>query len=324
MMHKLTNHSLLLLCCIAALLVQARLGAAPAGADAFPVTVTDALHHKVTLKQRPARIISLAPSVTENLFTIGAGARVVADTIYCKYPQKALTLPKVGGYTDPDTEKVLSLKPDLVIAAYGTRSDIIDHMRTMGLSVLTVDDMNLDGIDASLKLIGRMVGCSAAANRVVARLDARRAAVQKQTAHLSAAQRPGVLFLFSFDDLYTAGSGSYIDQMIQVAGGQNIAAATRLPWPQLSMETVVAANPQVILVLAGRMEGGKKFPLTAPRALATLRGKSAWRGIAAVKNGRVVVLHDDDVTLPGPRLLNGLEAIARAVHPELFPGGGGR
>ena len=311
----------MLLGCLAVLLVQSLSAATPAHVDAFPVTVTDALHHQVMLKSRPKRIISLAPAVTENLFLIGAGERVVANTTYCKYPLKARGLPKIGGYMDPDTEKVLSLKPDLVIAACGTRNDILDHMRAVGLTVLAVDDTSLDGIDASLKLIGRATGCSAAAGSVVTRLDARRAAVRKKTAHLSAAQRPGVLFLFSFNDLYTAGPGSFVDELIQLAGGRNIAAVTRLPWPQLSMETVVAANPQVILVLPGNM-GDAKSPLTAHRALATLRGRQAWHGIAAVKNGHVAVLDDDEVTLPGPRLLNGLEAIARAVHPELFSGRG--
>lgn len=315
----------LLLCGLAssALLMPSRLCAAPAMPDVFPVTVVDALHHRVTVKQRPRRIISLSPAVTENLFIIGAGDRVVADTTYCKYPPKAVKLPKIGGYIDPDSEKVFAMNPDLIIAACGTRNDILEHLRAIGLTVLTVDDTNLAGIDASLMLIGRMVGCTAAAKGVVARLDARRAAVQKRTAPLRAAQRPGVLFLFTLDDLYTAGPGSYIDELIQLAGGRNIAAVTRLPWPQLSMETVVAANPQVILLLTGGMEGTKS-PLTAARALATLRGKAAWRDLTAVKTGRVVVLNDDEVTLPGPRLLNGLEAIARAVHPELFPAGGGR
>ncbi len=133
-------------------------GTVPVGTDTFPVSVVDALHHTVTLKTRPQRIISLAPSITEQLFLISAGDRVVADTSYCKYPPQALHLPKIGGYLDPDTEKVLAFKPDLLIAACGTREDILGHMRALGLTVLTVDDTSLDGINDSIRQIGRMVG----------------------------------------------------------------------------------------------------------------------------------------------------------------------
>lgn len=306
-----------MLFCLVASLVFTPLHAAPA----FPLTVEDAQHHKIVIKQRPRRIISLAPNVTESLFAIGAGDRVIADTTYCRYPQKALTLPKVGGYIDPNTEKVVGMAPDLVIAARGTREDILDHMRAIGLTLFCVDCSNLNGVTVSLKQIGRIVGASDAANRLAASLDARQEAVRKTAARLPAAQRPATLFLFSLNDTFSAGPGSHIDDFIQLAGGRNVAARTRLPWPQLSMEAIVAANPQVILVLNAKSMGERKNILTTQKALAVLRGKAQWRNLDAVKHGRVVVLDDDSMTIPGPRLIEGLEATARALHPELFPAG---
>lgn len=315
MMTRWTKYLLLWLWCVLG-------GVALLGvAGRYPLTIADALHHPVMLKGRPQRIISLAPSVTEILFAIGAGNRVLADTTYCKYPAAAARLAKIGGYLDPNAEKVVALTPDLVIAARGTRDDILDHLRALHVPLFVVDANNLTEVSASIKLIGRLVGNETTANQVAARLEARRNSICKKTAALAAAQRPATLFLFSFSDLFSAGPGSHIDELIRLAGGRNIAAGTRQPWPQLSMEAVAAANPQVILVLAGH---GTMSNLTPQAALATLRAKPQWRSLAAVKTGRVVVLDDDEMTLTGPRLINGLEAVARALHPELFPGGGKR
>lgn len=284
------------------------------GGKAFPLTVVDAQQQQVTLKARPARIVSLAPSVTEILFAIGAGDRLVADTTYCDYPAAAAKLPKIGGYLEPNVEKITALTPDLLIGARGTSGKALDQLRAVGLTLITIDPANLASVSDSIRLIGRVVDDGDAAERLAAQLDARRDAVTAKIKTLSAEKRPTTLFLFSLDGLFSAGPGSHIDEIIQLAGGKNVATGNA-PWPQLSMEMVVAANPANILVLNTH---GKQGALTTAKALAILRAKPQWRAVAAVKNGRVAVLDDDAMTLPGPRLVEGLEATAQALHPELF------
>lgn len=298
----------LLLCAVALIAQQASTG--------YPLTITDSLNRKVTIKRKPQRIISIAPSATEILFVIGAGSRVIADTTYCDYPPVAARLKKIGGYTNPQVERIVALKPDLVVGARGNPLDILNQIQSLKLTVAALDEEgNIDQVLETIRLIGKVVGEEKGANALVKRLIARRKAVTDKTDKLSEQQRPRVLFLFDTEGLFSAGKGSFIDELIRLAGGQNIAAKSKVPWPELSMESVVADDPQVILVLAGH---GTRHPLTSATALANLRKKSQWKSVTAVKKGRVVVVGDDEMTLPGPRLINGLEQASKAIHPEIF------
>lgn len=284
----------------------------------FPMTFTDARGQQVTIPRRPLRIISLAPSVTETLFALGAGDRVIADTTFCDYPPAAANLPKIGGYVDPNTEKIVALKPDLVLGARGNARDALDRLASLGLPVVTVAPESLEEVEVSIRTIGRVIGAVQASEQLATRCAQRRANVLQQTQPLSTTGRPRTLLLFAPDSLFSAGPGSHLDEMIRFAGGVNVAAGAKTPWPELSMETVVTADPQCIILLTGR---GMAHPLTPARALIRFRADRRWRYITAVKTGRVVVLDDDTLTLPGPRLIDGLEAMAAAMHPELFSQG---
>ncbi|MHB0939634.1 MAG: ABC transporter substrate-binding protein [Armatimonadota bacterium] len=287
----------------------------------FPVTITDSLNRQVTIAAKPKKIVSVAPSATEILFAIGAGERVIADTTYCDYPPAADTLPKIGGFTNPNVEKILSLSPDLVLGARGTPVGLFDQMQSLKLTVAAIDAENsLDQMLESIRTIGKIAGEDDKAAGLIAQMEARRQAIVSKTAKLSPAQRPSVLFVFTPGELYSAGKGSFIDELITLGGGVNIAAQAKSPWPQLSLETVIADDPQVILTLPGNM-GNKHKPMSNADAVARFRALPRWKSLSAVKNGRVYVLEDDPMTLPGPRLIDGLEATAAAIHPELFKGG---
>jgi len=286
----------------------------------FPLTITDSLDRRVTIERKPQRIVSIAPSTTEILFAIGAGDRIIADTTYCDYPPAAEKLPKIGGYSNPDVEKILALSPDLVLGARGTPVALFKQLQSLNLTVAAIDaESSFDQVFESIRLIGRIAGEDRRAAELVEKLTARRDAVVDKTARLTASQRPRVLFAFVPGDLFSAGKGSFIDEIIRLGGGVNIAAKTQSPWPQLSLETVIADDPQVILTLPGSM-GDTHEPLTDTAAVARFRALPRWKTISAVKNGRVHVLEDDAMTLPGPRLLDGLEGAAKAIHPELFGG----
>jgi iron complex transport system substrate-binding protein len=288
--------------------------AVPAFAEVFPQRIVDVRGVTVTIPAKPQRIVSLAPNNTEILFAIGAGSRVVADTEYCDYPPAAAKLPKVGGYLDPSVEKVVAMKPDLVLVTRGTRTEMIDRIAAFKVPVVCLDPESLPEVCDAVTTIGRAVGELAAARRLALHLRIRHQKVLLRMRELPAAKRPVTLFLFDLNGLYSVGPGSHIDTMITEAGGRNVGATAKTPWPQLSMETVIAANPTVILLVQGVGMGTK---LTPARALAKLRADRRWAQVAAVKQGRLFMLDVDAMTLPGPRMVDGLEAMARALHPEL-------
>ncbi len=287
-------------------------------AASYPVTVKDVRGLDITIKKRPLKIISISPAVTEILFAIGAGDRVIADTRYCDYPPAAGKLTKIGGYLDPNVEKILTLAPDLVLAARGTPREPIDRLSSLGLNVAVVDPVDIGSTLRTIRLIGRIVGDPESANSLAARIDARRSAVVAKTGRIPASQRPRVLFLFDLNGLFTAGPKNHIDDLIHMAGGTNIADSTGVPWPELSMEKIIAADPQVILLMEGH---GTNANYTTDSALKILRADHRWINVSAVANGRIVVLDDDEITLPGPRMIDGLESAATALHPGLFPKG---
>ena len=282
----------------------------------FPMTVTDALGQKVTIPRQPERIVSLAPSVTETLFAIGAGKLLVADTSYCDYPEEAAKLPKIGGYIDPNVESIVALKPDMVLGAKGNPRDVLNQLRQLGIPVVTVSPESLRDVDTAIRMIGKVVGYQRESETLARENTARREAVTRVTDALSESERPRTLLLFSPDSLFSVGPNSYLDEMIRFAGGRNVAADAPIPWPELSMEKLITADPEIIILLS--MEKSA-HPGAVDTVLAKYRADRRWRGMAAVKNERVVVLADDELTLPGPRLINGLEAMAHAMHPRLFP-----
>ncbi|MHB9131592.1 MAG: ABC transporter substrate-binding protein [Armatimonadota bacterium] len=283
----------------------------------FPLTVVDTRKQQVTITQKPARIISLAPNVTEILFAVGAGDRVVADTTYCDYPAAAAKLTKVGGYTNPDIEKITTLAPDLILAARGTPQEVFTRLQKLGMTVVVIDEITLGEVARDIRLVGQVTGAGVKAEQVAAELESQQQTVVERTKNLPEAKRPRTLFLFEPGTLFSVGPGSHIDELIRLGGGRNIAAKTNTAWPQLSMETVVSLDPEVILISG--MVGKDK--MTTEKALAIFLSKPQWRSVSAVKNGRVAILDDDSVVRPGPRLFKGLSEVAAALHPELFPGG---
>ncbi len=290
------------------------------GVDAFPLTVTDAFGEQVNIPYQPQHIISMAPAVTETLFALGRGKYVIADTTFCDYPEEAKLLPHIGGYLDPNIEQIIALKPDLIIGERGNMKDTLEQMHKLYMPLVAVDPTDYDSTMETIKLIGQVVGESPEAEKLVQVLKDQRTAVTEKVKTLPAEQLPRTLYLFELgDDLYSAGPGSHIDQLITLAGGKNIASDVQTAWPKLSLEKVIADDPQAIIVLAAK---GTPDELTAERALQYFRGDERWVNVSAVKDGRVAVVEDDLISRPGsPRQGIALQQLAAALHPELFPAG---
>lgn len=238
----------------------------------------------------PRRIVSLAPSVTEILFAIGAGDRVVAVSTTCDRPAEVAGRPRVGTWVAPNEEAIIALSPDLVIAvpSPGNR-DAVLRLRELGLRVEVVRDATLaDAWDAMLR-IGEWTGREPQARALVERLGRELDEVRASVAGRRARR---VLLVVGHEPLVVAGSGLFVDELVRLAGGDNVAASTGRPWPRLSIESVVGLSPEVIVDAAMGSEAGDALPSWWAR----------WESIAAVRERRVRTPSSDALLRPGPRL----------------------
>lgn len=276
-------------------------------AKSFSLTITDDAGRKLTVGKEPSRIVSLAPSNTEILFALGLGEKVVGVTTYCDYPEAAKSKDKVGDFAKPNVEKILSLKPDLILAAGGIQTGLVEELEKLGAVVFIVDSKGLDGILASIKKIGIATGTKKRAEALSQKMAGEIDEVKKRTAKLSSDEKPQVFYELYSDPLISVGPGTFIDSMIKIAGGTNIASDTKEEYPQFSLETLLQQNPEIYIAVKG--------PMVDPGDISK---RSGWQNITAIKLNRIYLVDDNLVSRPGPRIVQGLKAIAKAIHPELF------
>jgi iron complex transport system substrate-binding protein len=277
-----------------------------------PQKVVDSLGRSVVIPQTPHRIVSLAPSVTEILFAVGAGPQVVGDTKFCNYPSEAKALPKIGGYTAKtiSVEAVVDLTPDLVIAGTASQKPVVESLEKLNIPVLVLAPDSFEAVYAGIHQIGAVTGHAQEAEAVVAQMRKRVDAVTAKVATVPADRRPSVFWEVFDEPLTTAGPHTFIGQMIQLARATNIFADAREDYPQVSTELVVERDPAVIL--GPSTQSGK---LTAD----LLAHRPGWANMVAVRDRRVYLLDSDMISRAGPRLADALEALAKALYPELFP-----
>jgi cobalamin transport system substrate-binding protein len=276
------------------------------------LSITDDLGRSVTLGATPQRIVSLAPSVTEILFAVGAGQQLAGDTTFCNFPPEAKALPKIGGFSAKSisVEAVVGLKPDLVIAGAASQKPVVDSLEQLKIPVLVLAPDSFEDVYASIQQIGALTGHAAQADQVVTQMRGRVEAVQAKVASIPSAERPSVFWEVYDDPLMTAGPNTIIGQMIALAGAANIFADATEDYPQISAETVIARNPPVILGPASQ---------SAKLSAAALSQRPGWADLRAVRDGRIYLLDDDITSRPGPRLADALESLAKALYPTVFP-----
>jgi len=272
--------------------------------------LTDQLGRTVTLASNPQRIVSLAPANTEILFALGLGERIVGVTTYCNYPPEALEKPKVGDFSSPSIEEVVAMAPDLILAANLHKDKVIPQFEAKGLTVYALSPATLDEVLEAITLIGKITGKDKAAADLVKDMQSRIKAVTDKTGTLSEVQKPSVFYAVWHDPLMTAGSGTFIDELIYKAGGINIAHDLK-EYAVISLEAVIAANPQVIVAGVGMGEG-KDLPLQF------ITEEERLQDTEARQNNRIYSINMDIIGRPGPRIVDALEQFARIIHPELF------
>lgn len=275
----------------------------------FPVEIKDTSGQIVTIEKEPKRIVSIIPGMTEVAFALGIGDRVVGVTENDNYPEEVEKIEKVGDMTI-NTEKVLALKPDLVLAS-PLNGEAVEQLRKLGLTVLSVDGQNLDEVYELIRRVGKATGTEDEAEKVISQMEDEKKAVLEKVDSLSDKEKPKVWIEVS-PELYTAGKGTFMDELVTLAGGYNVAGEQE-GWPQVSAEKVVDWNPDVIILMYGHDNQKKSVDQVSAR--------KGWQNIEAVKTGQIIPLETDMLSRPGPRLTEGLQKVAEAIHPDLMKKG---
>lgn len=273
---------------------------ATAGATSYPLTLTDDLGRKVTLKAEPKRIVSVLPSTTETLCALGLCDRLVGVDDYSDFPQQVTKLPKVGGLYNPNIEAMVALKPDLVIVSkYGK---LVEPLTQAGVTVLAINPETYDEVFSKTLTLGRVVNREAQARQLV--LNMRRDIARVEILTRNAVRKP-TTYLEIDPTPYSVGPNSFMGVLLTKAGARNIIPASMGDFPKVDPEFIVKANPQLMLGLDAKAAAGRP----------------GWNTIQAVKAGRVLEIPKELNTIlgrPGPRLPQALRGLARLVHPELF------
>ncbi len=268
----------------------------------FPVTVTDDNGTEVTVAAQPARIVSTSPGNTEILFALGAGDRVVGVTTLDDYPPEVADIEKIGDFT-PNTEAIIALDPDLVVG-YSGNEEALKPLSDAGVPVIILNATSVDGIYTDIAIVGDAVGGPKAAEDLVASL---RTEIEG-TANTARETGESPTVFYALDDtLWTVGPGSFVDELITLAGATNVAAEGPSPYFQYTPEELVAADPDVVLL-----------PMSAFSSTDAFAADARFAPLRAVQEGQVYLIDDITVTRPGPRVTEGLLVLAKALHPDAF------
>ncbi|HEX73549.1 MAG TPA: cobalamin-binding protein [Dehalococcoidia bacterium] len=281
----------------------------PSLATTYPITVTDDLGREVTIEALPERIISLAPSNTEILFALGLEDRVVGVTDFCDYPAEALEKEKVGGPWTPNIEKIVALEPDFILAEEINPIDVIDTLEGLGLTVFGIESTDLDDLLNDINTVGIVTDKESEAEALIDDMQSKIDAVTAETGGLVPGEKPGVFHILWHDPIYTSGQGTFVYDLLEKAGGVNIFGDLE-GWPTVSLEAVITRDPEVIIVTA---MGG-----TASGTWEWVNTESRLEDVSARQNGRVYFAESNWLERPGPRIVLGLEQIAKYIHPDIF------
>ena len=271
------------------------------------ITVTDDAGRTVTVAQTPNRIVSLAPSITEDLFALGLGDKVVGDTSYDNYPPAAVNITKVGGFSTPNIEKIVSLSPDIVFASNLENNTVLSALSGYGIPTVVINPTSLTGILNDLSLIGKVTGSTGNSSALVANLTQRMTAYNTSVAsnNTSVASHARVLYLVWYDPITSAGADTFEGDIITHAGGINVAQLANVSgYGTLSKESIVALNPSVIIANSAMNS----------TAVQQVKSDPALSTVDAVKNNKIFILDSDVISRPGPRAFDALEQIAGIIR----------
>ncbi len=267
---------------------------------------TDELGRKVKIPHAPRKIVSLAPSITEILFSLGLSEEIAGVTDFCDFPEAALKKPRIGGFVNPDIEKIVSLKPDLVIAIRdGNRLESVRRLDDLGISVYWCDPKGFDGVIGSVRHLGEVAGRQGESKRIAEEMIRKKETIVSATRALP---RPRVFFQMGDNPVVTVGRGTLADELIRLAGGRSISEDEAFAYPVYSIETIIAKAPEIIIMSS--MESTRNYSRLVKRW-------QQWQTLPAVKKNAIHVVDSNLVDRPTPRIVEGLGILAGIIHPEV-------
>ncbi|MEN6610090.1 MAG: cobalamin-binding protein [Methanoregulaceae archaeon] len=276
--------------------------------------ITDDAGLVVILPESSDRIVSLAPSNTEILGALGLMNRTVGVTEYCNYPQEALNKTTVGGFSSVNLEKVVALKPDLILAAPSNGKETVDRLRSLGLTVIVLNPTDIEGVLASIRTVGIATGTESRADSLVQQLKTRLADVRNRTA-CAGGSAPTVAHVVWYDPIWVSGNGTYQDEVIRRAGGVNAFPHIE-SWGTVTLEDFLIADPDYILVNGGTGMGN--YSSESNEVLNYFLRDARLSQIRAVKENHLILVDSDSISRGGPRIVDAVEQVAKSLHPECF------
>jgi len=273
-------------------------------AEAYPLTITDDLGYEVTIEEEPRKLVSLAPSNTEILFALGLGDKVIGRTEYCDYPKEAQSIEVVGGFSNPNLELIISLEPDVVFAQGSVKDETKSMLEGLGIKVIVFNPADIDGVISNIEKIAKISNVEDKAKELTASMQAKRDGII-----LKIKEEESKKVFVDIGGFVSTGEGSFLDSMLSELNAVNIAADVEGQWPQLTLETIVDADPEVYISLYTPLE--------------ELKAVSGLEGVSAFVNDNLVTYawgteENSIVQRPGPRVVDGLELYAKAIYPGVF------
>ena len=271
------------------------------------MTVRDAVGRTVEVPDEPRRIVSLAPNLTEMLYALGLGDRVAGVTLYCDWPPEVAAKPKIGGVINPSLETIVALGADLVFAtADGNRPEDVNRLAALGVAVFTIDTRSVGDVLRSLGTIGVLTGRADGAREIVAGLERRRETVRARVA----GGAPVTVFVaIDRAPLISAGDGTFVGELLTLAGGRNIAGASPIKYPVFSLEQLLADDPEVIL------DAADPGPVSSAELVARWSSLPGTSALKALRTGRMISVGQGSFFRPGPRIMDSLEQLVAILHP---------
>jgi iron complex transport system substrate-binding protein len=276
----------------------------PAKFQSAQITIRDELKRTVTLPSAATRIVSLAPSITETLFAIGAGDAVAGVTDFCNYPEGANSKTRVGGVINPSVETIVSLNPDLIILSMeGNLAEDFAVLETLGVPAFVTNPRTLQGIHASIADLGELTG---RVNEAAVLIRTMRSREDSVISLARTRKKKGTLLFVSVQPLIVVGRGTFLNELMELAGAVNLASSSPMTYPAISREAVIAADPEIILMMSGFLSDPENLMKIFPE----------WQGLSAMRENNVFTIDQDIASRPGPRAVDVLEILFDILHTQ--------
>jgi iron complex transport system substrate-binding protein len=279
------------------------------GVEGQERTVTDEIGRKVKISRSPKRIISLAPSITEILFALHLHEEIIGVTDYCDFPAAASKKPRIGGFINPSIEKIVSLKPDLIVGTRdGNSTEIIHRLSDLGFSVYLINPKSLHEVMKAIRHIGAIAGREEESREIIRNMILKKEDIATRIKSLP---KPKVFFQVGYVPIITVGKGTLADDLIRLVGGRSISENESVNYPLYNIETILSKAPEIIIMSS--MDSKRDY-------LNLYKNWQKWKDLPAVKMNAIYVVDSNLVDRPTPRIVEGLEALAKIIHPEIsFP-----